>query len=234
MANKQFQLQELTITIYKRKANRSLRLSVSPSGDIRVSIPTWTPYAAGIKFAESRLEWIRRQLDEQPTGLLKHGQQIGKAHRIEFVPQIALAAISTRIQGGRVIVSYPATLDSSDTAVQLATTKASIRALRTQAQQLLPIRLKELAGRENFDYKSVKIKHLKSRWGSCDQQGNITLNLFLMQLPWEQIDYVLLHELVHTKVMRHGPPFWQEMERVLPAARNHRRIMRNYHPVLGS
>ena len=75
---------------------------------------------------------------------------------------------------------------------------------------------------------------MTSRWGSCDQQHNIVLNLFLMQLPWELIDYVLVHELAHTQVLRHGPDFWQLMERLLPDCRSLRRRMRDHQPVLDS
>jgi predicted metal-dependent hydrolase len=71
---------------------------------------------------------------------------------------------------------------------------------------------------------------MKSRWGSCDQHRNIVLNLFLIQLPWEQIDYVLLHELTHTEVLRHGPDFWRAMERVLSDVKQLRKAVRSAQP----
>ena len=117
--------------------------------------------------------------------------------------------------------------------MQKAAHDACIKALRKQAEQLLPGRLSNLADRHGFAYGSVQIKHLKSRWGSCDHERNITLNLFLMQLPWELIDYVLLHELTHTQIMRHGPDFWNAMRRVLPNLQAIRKQMRLHHPVLG-
>jgi predicted metal-dependent hydrolase len=112
-------------------------------------------------------------------------------------------------------------------------TAASLRALKLQASHLLPQRLEVLAQRHGFTYTSVTIKNLKSRWGSCDQNRNITLNLFLMQLPWHLIDYVLLHELVHTRVMRHGPPFWSAMAAVEPRTQSLRREIKAYKTTLG-
>jgi predicted metal-dependent hydrolase len=56
--------------------------------------------------------------------------------------------------------------------------------------------------------------------------------LYLMQLPWHLIDYVLLHELTHTKVMQHGTPFWQELERHVPHAKRLRGEIREFHPIL--
>ncbi|HET8992036.1 MAG TPA: M48 family metallopeptidase, partial [Candidatus Saccharimonadales bacterium] len=64
--------------------------------------------------------------------------------------------------------------------------------------------------------------------GSCDQSKNITLNLYLMQLPWHLIDYVLLHELTHTVVFKHGPDFWAEMDKYLPDSKSLRSEMKDY------
>jgi len=49
---------------------------------------------------------------------------------------------------------------------------------------LLPQRLQAFATQTGFSYRSVSVKQLKSRWGSCNTEKEITLNLFLMQLPW--------------------------------------------------
>jgi predicted metal-dependent hydrolase len=119
-----------------------------------------------------------------------------------------------------------------DQAVQNAARKASIRALRKEAEVLLPQRLQTLAQQTGLGYASVTVKQLKSRWGSCSADKDITLNLFLMQLPWHLIDYVLIHELTHTKVMRHGPPFWAEMESHLAGAKALRKEISKQQPIL--
>jgi predicted metal-dependent hydrolase len=231
VAFKEYALDEqTTIVVYKRAGSRSLRLSVTSTGKIRVTIPPWTPYQAGLQFAKSRLEWIRQQ--QKPVRALQPGQAIGKAHHLRFSPQATSQRVSSRVMAGEIIIGYPKQLASSDKAVQTVAQAASIRALRRQAEQLLPQRLQSLAATHNFTYKSVGVKQLKSRWGSCDQSQNIVLNLFLMQLPWELIDYVLLHELSHTQALHHGPKFWQVFEAVLPRAKQLRTRMRQYQPVL--
>lgn len=233
MAFKQFALDEQTsVTIYKRRANRSLRLSIASDGAVRVSIPTWAPYRAGLEFARSRHEWIRSQ--QQPTIVLTDGQAVGKAHRLRFAPDAAAKKISSRVKPGEVVVTHPLTLASTSAEVQAVATTAAIRALRGQAEQLLPQRLAKLAELHDFSYESVAIKQLRGRWGSCDQHTHIVLNLFLMQLPWDLIDYVLLHELTHTKALKHGPSFWQAMAEVLPDVNARKKAMRDYKPVLVS
>lgn len=231
MAFKQFVLTDQTrVTVYKRKVNRSLRLSIAPNGEIRVSIPSWAPYASGVSFAASRLEWIKSQQRRAP--LLIPDQAIGKAHHLRFVASSSISRPTSRVLANDIRINYPIDDITASPSVQKVATTASIRALRAQAEKLLPQRLAILAQSRGYSYRQVAVKQLKSRWGSCDQQGNIVLNLFLMQLPWECIDYVLIHELVHTKVLRHGSDFWQAMEHELPNVVQLRQLIRGYQPVL--
>ena len=229
MAFKRFVLPDGTpITVYKRKASRGLRLTVTPEGEARVSIPRWTAYAIGLKFAASRAEWIKSQ--KRPPVDLIGGQRIGKAHRLRFVSRPGASRVASRVGSSEVIVTIPDGQSIEAQSVQEAARRAAIRALRMEAEALLPQRLAALADRHGFSYQKVTIKQMKSRWGSCDNHRNIVLNLFLVQLPWEQIDYVLLHELTHTEVLRHGPDFWQAMEKVLPDVKRLRRAVRGARP----
>ena len=232
MAFKRFLLaNNQPINIYKRRTNRSLRLSVSSNGDIRVSIPLWASYASGLAFAQSRQAWIIDQI--KPTAVLASGQPIGKAHHLQIYSTTGTTKVRSRVVGTMVVVSHPSALAADSPEVQHSAEAASVRALRREAESLLPQRLATLATAHGFSYKSVTIKRLKSRWGSCDQHTNIVLNLFLMQLPWECIDYVLLHELTHTRVLHHGPDFWSAMAQVLPSLPRLRKAMREFRPVLG-
>jgi len=230
MAGKDFTLDNGTVvTIFKRRGSRNLRISIAHHGDVRVTIPAWAPYRAGLEFAKSRQEWIANQ--QKPTQPLTNGQTIGKAHHLHFMAQ-AGSAVTTRISRNEVIIRYPVAVSTDHPSVQLAAREAGVRALRRQAETLLPKRLEDLALENSFSFNKVSIKRLKSRWGSCDHNRNIVLNLFLMQLPWELIDYVLIHELVHTRVLRHGPDFWKEMSNVLPNYKDLRKQIKLHSPVL--
>lgn len=232
MATKQVSIPEVgTVTMYKRRGNRSLRLSIGSGGEIRVSLPYWLTYKAGEQFVLSKVTWIRANQTQSLT-LLRHGHGIGKAHRVYFEAAAVATKVDTRVAANEIRIRFPARLTTHDQAVQAAAKRASIRALRKEAEVLLPQRLQALAAQSGYQYQSVSVKQLKSRWGSCTSERDITLNLFLMQLPWHLIDYVLMHELTHTKVMRHGAPFWQAMERHLPNARQLRKQMGEYHPML--
>src|SRR3712207_1856610 len=143
MANKDFIIDDdLAVTVYKRRGNRNLRLSVAPGGKVRVSIPAWAPYRTGLDFAKSRRTWIMAQ---QPSiTYLQHGQAVGKAHHLVF-ENTSAAKVSTRLTDTSIIVRYPPGSLPSDEKVQAAAHEACVRALRKQAEQLLPQRLASLA-----------------------------------------------------------------------------------------
>ena len=113
-----------------------------------------------------------------------------------------------RINEEDITICCPPRTDFAQKSVQDLLRNAIIRALKKSAQTYLPPLLSELADHYGFKYKKVKITGSKSRWGSCSATGSINLSCYLMLLPPHLMDYVLLHELTHTKEMNHGPKFW--------------------------
>ncbi|MBN2270483.1 MAG: M48 family metallopeptidase [Sedimentisphaerales bacterium] len=84
---------------------------------------------------------------------------------------------------------------------------------KAKAKQILKKRLRELADEHGFEYQKVFIKSQKTRWGSCSDRNNINLNINLVSLSQELIDYVILHELVHTRVKSHSRKFWAQLDK---------------------
>ena len=82
------------------------------------------------------------------------------------------------------------------------------------AKELLRNRLGELAKQYGYTFNRVFIRQQKTRWGSCSAKNNINLNLKLVLLPARLMDYVIMHELVHTRHKNHGPLFWEELDRI--------------------
>ena len=105
-----------------------------------------------------------------------------------------------------------------------------ISALRHDAQKYLPARVKALAKKYGFEIGAIRINSSRTRWGSCSEGKNINLSCHLMQLPWHLIDYVLLHELCHTREMNHSPRFWAWMDKVThQQAQKLRQELKQYH-----
>jgi len=228
MPAKVFELDEIgTVSVYKRRGTRSIRLGFDSKGEIKITMPTWIPYRAAVDFALQRIDWIRKHQPE-PTRAYKHGDRIGKAHRLVFIADPAVSSTQVRLKSTEITVKYPSGVRAMDPKVQAAAERGAKKALLQEAERLLPQRLAALAEAHGFAYTSVTVKQLKTKWGSCDQRHNITLNYYLLQLPWNLIDYVLIHELVHTEHLNHSVEFWARFEESLPGAKKIRKELRTY------
>ena len=180
---------------------------------------------------DARADWVRNQRHDRQRPLLSSGQVIGKQHTLLF-KRADVPAVRSRLGTAVISISYPTTVTADDANVQRSAKTAAVRALRQEAEALLPSRLAAMAANHGLQYRSVNVRSLSGRWGSCDSDRNIVLNLYLMLLPWELIDYVLLHELTHTIVKKHGPAFWQQMEQFDPKTPLHRKLIRDHQPTI--
>jgi len=118
------------------------------------------------------------------------------------------------LNNGILTIEFPATADISTEIAQKHIWNGISYFLRKEAKRLLPGRTRQLASKFGFYFTDVKIQSSKSRWGSCSREKSINLSLYLMLLPAHLIDYVILHELCHTREMNHGDKFWAWMDKV--------------------
>jgi len=91
-------------------------------------------------------------------------------------------------------------------------------------------RLRELSEQHGLPFERVTIRNQKTRWGSCSARNAISLNLKLARLPEELMDYVILHELAHTKIKGHGKKFWSLLNELSGDAVMRRKELRRYSP----
>lgn len=113
---------------------------------------------------------------------------------------------------------------------QIRTAKAEPALDRIQARRVLVERLAELAKRHGFTYNEVFVKNQRTLWGSCSSANNINLNVNLLRLPDELRDYVILHELVHTRHRNHSRAFWDALNRLVGDGKALQRQLRRYQP----
>lgn len=90
---------------------------------------------------------------------------------------------------------------------------------KTRAKEQLINRLEQLSKRYRIYYNKVCIRNQKTRWGSCSSKNNISLNIQIVRLPENLIDYILLHELTHVRVKNHSKLFWKELDRLVGNAK---------------
>jgi predicted metal-dependent hydrolase len=81
-----------------------------------------------------------------------------------------------------------------------------------KAQDDLFGRLEKFSGKYHLPYNRASFRCQKTKWGSCSGRNNINLNINIAFLPPELQDYILLHELTHTKVKNHSKLFWAQLD----------------------
>jgi len=127
-------------------------------------------------------------------------------------------------------IEYPEDADLSLSKVQQVFWKGIHYFMKKEAKRLLPARVEQLATKHDFSYTDVKIQSGRTRWGSCSSRKNINLSFYLMMLTPELVDYVILHELCHTREMNHGDRFWKLMDEVTAGkTKAYRNELRKYH-----
>ncbi len=221
------------ITIKKSAKAKRVIMKINHENEPVVVIPKYIPYALGISFARKNITWIKSHLSAQPSRTIEHSSQIGKSHSLQFVPSKA-ETIRSRVQNNTITVAYPKSLSVSEPAVQAEAKKAATRAVKKEAEAYLPRLLHNLASLNGYNYTSVSVKNMKSRWGSCSTTGVINLNIWLMQLPDSLIEYVCCHELAHLNNPHHQQKFWNELAEMIPDYRERRKQLKKHSPSLNS
>lgn len=219
------------ITIRRSARATQVRLRVAPDGTLRASLPLYAPTFLVRRLVKSSRNELREMLTQaQPVAAYSDGMRVGKSHTLIVRPTTGLIQINRR--GQQIIVSLPNSKSLQDSDVIRAVRDAIIAALRLEAKSYLPKRLSFLANKYGFDYTKVRFSHASGRWGSCTSEGTISLNIALMKLPFEHIDYVIIHELAHTRHLNHSPEFWQLVSLGDPRYKEHRRALKQEAPTI--
>lgn len=202
---------------YKRNSRaRRLSISVKNSSGVKVTIPGTLSFRSAESFVLSKSEWIVEKVEffsNRETKLTQSGTTKTRNHTLHFLPTNS-DKIVVRISSLDINIHYPENIEISNEQVQNAARKGIEQAYRIEAKGILPERVELLASRFGYKFSRVSIKKATTRWGSCSAKNNINLSIFLMKLPDELIDYIILHELCHTVHKNHGPKFWAELDRI--------------------
>jgi hypothetical protein len=199
------------ISFQKNRRSKNIKIRVKPDLSVHVSFPWYALSAEVVNFVDKNRDWIVQQQQKmaakKPEPLIEsviktklHTIEIKKGEKLEASRKNGLIEIwvddfqaeKSRLFVQRIIESI----------------------YRFEARKILPGRLAELAQTHGFQYNKVGIRNNRRNWGSCSGRNNISLNLQMMKLPDQLIDYILLHELVHTKIKNHGPLFWEKLDEI--------------------
>ena len=197
------------ITILRTKRARRISVSVRPPGKLRLTLPVLCPLKTGMAFIDEKSDWIEKTVkkigEKYPeTPILDPYRTV--YHELVLNPTLT-DKISARIASGRITVSYPENMKPESDEVQQAVKAAILRALRKEASEILPGMVEKLAREHGFRYRGVTVRATRTRWGSCSGRDDISLSVYLMLLPEHLIEYIILHELCHTRYKDHSDKF---------------------------
>ena len=202
-----------TIKVLRRSHPRARRLRLTvTSGGAQVSYPQGTHPAQVFAFLRKHANWLERKLDELmpdqagppplkpgvPTLLPLRGETTRLQWRDGAYPQIQL-------DGERLILSLPKPHNKRT----LPAARSLLHAyLQAQIRRDVSRYLARYTGELGCGPNGVRVKSLKSLWGSLDTRDWVTLDLALALAPLDALRYVVVHELCHLRIRDHSPRFW--------------------------
>ncbi|MDO8335693.1 MAG: SprT family zinc-dependent metalloprotease [Candidatus Saccharibacteria bacterium] len=215
------------VIVSRGRSSKYVRLGVTPAGDIKVSAPLFTPMYFIKNFVKKSRNELGQMVKQYRTNYTADSQ-IGKSHQLVISDTDDTSKVTYKKPN--ILVNINHSDDILDDDIQSDIRQSVIKALRTESKAYLPRRVEHIARTYGFQYERLRFSHAKSRWGSCSSDGTISLNIALMKLPFELIDYVIIHELVHTRYLNHSADFWELVHNCDAHYKTHRKTLKNYSP----
>lgn len=211
---------------------KHVRLRVTGDGTIVATLPKRAPLRLVNGLVDSSRSELRQLFTTETTRskqLYENNQRIGASHTLRFTKS-SMTKVS--VVGQMIIITSTDPAQWQERKLQELAREGVEKALKHEAKSYLPRRLQYLADQYGFNYASVRFGNAKGRWGSCSSNGTITLNIALMTLPVDVIDYILLHELCHTKHMNHSDEFWALVATCVPDYKIKKDQLKKFSPYL--
>lgn len=203
-----------------RSARKSIGLYVFRDGRVVLRAPNRTSMATLHDFLRTRWDWLQDRLREfaaaPPAPRVPIGDGVRMLHLGEWLTvRLAVAGRSQVVREAETLwVKLP---EARQTEAEIAA--AIDRFQKKEALHIFAERLQAAHARMHplrLPLPPLKIRRMRSRWGSCSSRGDITLNLELIRMPLRCIDYVVVHELCHLREFHHGAAFYALQERFEP------------------
>jgi predicted metal-dependent hydrolase len=200
-----------------RPSRRARRLAVRvlPGGTVEVVVPRGTRARTVQQFVARHRDWIDHKLEQ-------YRPRDGAADRLPVSLRFAATGhefpVRYSAEASRLrLIARPDLLEIRGDLARTALVRRLLQRFTMRfARETLGGRLRELSAVTGLEYRRVQIRRQRTRWGSCSRRGTICLNACLLFQPPEVVNYLLLHELAHTRHMNHSRRFWSLVARLVP------------------
>lgn len=207
------------------KRRKCLMLQVLPGGAVVLKAPIGTPNRLVNQFLEQHADWI--------------------AEKKAVMTKVAPPAQNQRFEDGSLIwlagKQYPLRLTKKEAkglvfresvGFELSAREQKFAAERLTAfyREYTRQAVSKLAARYakqwGLQINEIRVTSAKRRWGSCSRRNTLNFSLRLAMVPPEALEYVVAHELAHTRHHDHSSAFWAFLGQILPGYETQRRWLR--------
>lgn len=211
---------------------KTVGIIVYPDQSITVRAPHGIPLAAVEEILHKKGDWILKKQENFKAypPILPPPRYINGESHLYLGRRYRLQLAETKDEGVQ-LLNGRLFLHARDSNDRLRKQKLLEEWYRQQAKIIFPQRLSAVyprAARIGIPFPELKVRKMKSRWGSCHTRGTIILNLKLIQTPETLIDYVILHELAHFKEPNHSKAYYRVLEALLPNWKEQRQRLNGF------
>ncbi|MCB0342463.1 MAG: M48 family metallopeptidase [Pseudobdellovibrionaceae bacterium] len=229
-----FEFRGFSVSVLRRPYQRTIGVTVKPSGLIAVTASKTTPHRLINNFLKKCEPWIEKVQCEYSDLRKKYPKKLGlqgepylfkgEVKHLDFAPY--LKSKMTFHVGANGLNCYVGQGDWSN-AYLIVPQRQVINPIRrfykNQGRRFLTEWVESYSQQMQLYPKKLSFRSQKTRWGSCSSYGSISLNWRLIAAPVEVAQYVVIHELAHLKYQNHSHQFWNLVEQHCPQWRVHRR-----------
>lgn len=215
MYSVQYGNRTIEYSILEKEGLKSYYISVEKGvGVILKGKPTTQELAD--KLILKKAKWILDKLDlvssisneEIVTG--SRIQYLGRKYYVEIIIENDSNKIEIDFTESKFKITLPTHLNTQENLHQ-----AFENYYRLKAQEKIEPILRKKSKSTGLNYNNIKFMKLEKRWGSCTPSNTIIINFHAIKLPYSLIEYLVVHELVHTKIKSHSKEFWAELSKYI-------------------
>ena len=192
-----------------RKEVKHARLRVSEDGKVRIIAPPSFSDEDIANLIKKKSRWVEKNLnffDGMSKIQLQRNQILLFGNRYSYFYDETYAQ--------KVIINHEHKTITSKR--DLLDEEVQTKWYRSIAKKYLTKRTEELSSKLKFSYNRLYIRKQRNKWGNCSHNKNISLNWKLIKAPEYVIDYIIIHELIHTVIMNHTHRFWTMLKSYYP------------------
>jgi len=219
--------------VRSRRRLRTVSMSLDRDARIVVRAPSYTSMQFVHDFVHARAGWIARQIaehrarprEERIEDMLS-GLDVSLPYRGAEIPVVFdredVRRTTVTLQGGVLWIAAPMEADN------VAVKAALVSWYKGRALTLIEKRVEAWRGRVGRSPSRVLVRHQKTQWGSCGEDGTIRFNWQLAMADPKLLEYVVVHEMVHLRIRHHGASFWRRLGVLMPNYERRRINLREF------